>query len=286
MAHPDFLIIGAMKCGTSTLQAQLAVQPGIFMTTPKEPNYFSDDDVYAQGEAWYSGLYADARPDELTGEASTHYTKLPTYPQTLPRLAALMDGQPGREGQKFIYMMRDPLQRAVSHYIHEWSMGVMGDDPVEAFRSHPELTAYSRYSMQLAPFVARYGRESIHLIRLEQMTADPDGTLARVGAFLGREGLAWNHDLGAQNVSSERVRKLPLQGLIVDNPVATALRRALVPKSLRTWIRKSRQMQDRPELPETLKTELRASFAEDQAALAAMFPDDPAILPQDPRNTA
>ena len=44
---PDFLIVGAMKCGTSTLQAQLALQDGIFMTTPKEPNFFSDDAVFA-----------------------------------------------------------------------------------------------------------------------------------------------------------------------------------------------------------------------------------------------
>jgi hypothetical protein len=280
MTHPDFLIIGAMKCGTSTLQAQLAAQPGIFMTTPKEPNYFSDDDVFARGPAWYENLYAGAGPGDLTGEASTHYTKLPTWPETLPRLSAWLEGQGGAT-PKFIYMMRDPLSRAVSHYIHEWTQGVMGADPVEAFRSHPELVAYSRYAMQLAPFVERYGRESILLLRLEQMTADPEGTLARVGAFLGREGLVWNHDLGAQNVSAERIRKLPLQGLIVDNPVAAALRRTLVPKSVRSWIRKSRQMQDRPDLPETLKADLRAVFAEDQAALAALFPGNPALAPRD-----
>ena len=272
MAHPDFIIIGAMKCGTSTLQAQLAAQPGIFMTTPKEPNYFSDDDVFARGEAWYDGLFAEARPGDLTGEASTHYTKLPTYPETLARMTARVPAP------KLIYMMRDPLQRAVSHYIHEWTMEVMGDDPVEAFRSHPELIAYSRYAMQLAPFVERYGRDAILLIRLEQMKADPEGTLARVGHFLGREDLVWNHDLGDQNVSAERIRKLPLHGLIVDNPVAVALRRNLVPKSVRRWIRESRQMKTRPELPESLKAELRAIFAEDQAELAALVPGDPAVV--------
>ena len=60
MALPDFFIIGAMKCGTSTLQAQLARQDGVFMTTPKEPNFFSDDDIFAKGRAWYEGLFADA----------------------------------------------------------------------------------------------------------------------------------------------------------------------------------------------------------------------------------
>ena len=78
MGLPDFLIIGAMKCGTSTLQAQLARQPGVFMSTPKEPNYFSDDEVHAQGQARYEGLFSGAAEGDLTGEASTHYTKLPT----------------------------------------------------------------------------------------------------------------------------------------------------------------------------------------------------------------
>ncbi len=271
MSRPDFLIIGAMKCGTSTLQAQLAAQPGIFMTTPKEPNYFSDDDVFAKGAAWYDGLYDGAQPGDLTGEASTHYTTLPTHPKTLERMAARLTAP------KLIYLMRDPLERAVSHYIHEWTQGVMGDDPVAAFERHPELVAYSRYAMQLEPFVECYGREAILLLRLEQMKADPQGTLTRVGSFLGREGLIWDHDMGAQNVSAERVRRLPLHGLIVDNPVATALRRALVPQSVRRWIRESRQMKARPELPETLKARLREIFAEDQARLAALFPGDPAL---------
>lgn len=122
MTGPDFLIIGAMKCGTSTLQAQLARQPGVFMTTPKEPNFFSDDAIYAKGPDWYAGLFADAAPGDLTGEASTHYTKLPTHPEALPRLTAALDAP------KLIYMIRDPVTRTVSHFIHEWSMGVMQGD--------------------------------------------------------------------------------------------------------------------------------------------------------------
>ena len=48
-ARPDFILIGAMKCGTTTLAGQLAAQDGVFITTPKEPNFFSDDAVYARG---------------------------------------------------------------------------------------------------------------------------------------------------------------------------------------------------------------------------------------------
>jgi hypothetical protein len=92
MSRPDFLIIGAMKSGTSTLAAQLSEQAGIFMTTPKEPNFFSDDDVYAQGLPWYAALFDAAEPGDIKGEASTHYTKRPTYPETLARAQAVLEG--------------------------------------------------------------------------------------------------------------------------------------------------------------------------------------------------
>jgi hypothetical protein len=57
MTRPDFIIMGAMKSATSTLHTQLAMQPGIFMSTPKEPNYFSDDAEFSRGEQWYADLF-------------------------------------------------------------------------------------------------------------------------------------------------------------------------------------------------------------------------------------
>ena len=85
---PDYVLIGAMKCGTSTLAAQLGAQPGIFMTEPKEPNFFSDDANFAKGTDWYASLFAGAAGEDLTGEASTHYTKRPELPETVTRLKA------------------------------------------------------------------------------------------------------------------------------------------------------------------------------------------------------
>lgn len=271
MTLPDFLIIGAMKCGTSTLAAQLGAQPGLFMTTPKEPNFFSDDDIHARGAGWYRALFDDAAPGDIKGEASTHYTKLPTYPQTIPRMQALLDAP------KLIYMIRNPVERAVSHYIHGWSEARMGDDPVAAFRQHPELVDYGRYAMQITPFVEAFGAENILLTSLEQIKTAPQEELARIGAFLGHRGTAWQADLGAQNVSAERIRRFPLHGLLIDNPVAAALRRALVPKALRSRIRQARTIGTRPELPAALRTRLEDGFREDHAELARLFPGHPAL---------
>ena len=58
MTLPDFIIIGAMKSATSTLHEQLILQPGIGMSDPKEPNYFSDDEQFDKGIGWYTNIFS------------------------------------------------------------------------------------------------------------------------------------------------------------------------------------------------------------------------------------
>lgn len=266
MALPDFLIIGAMKCGTSTLAAQLDAQAGLFMTTPKEPNFFSDDAIHTQGLGWYEQLFDAAMPGDLKGEASTHYAKLPTYPETVARMGAVL------EAPRLVYMVRDPIERAVSHFIHEWTEGRMDGDPVAAFEQHLELIEYGLYAKQLAPFIARYGLEAICLTSLERVKVAPQAELERVCAHIGLSRMpVWQTDMGSQNVSAERIRKLPLHGLLVDNPIAATLRRTLVPKSIRNRIRAARSFGTRPEVPADLRRRLAARFAPDQAELATLF---------------
>ena len=262
MTLPDFVIIGAMKCGTSTLHAQLAAQPQFFMSEPKEPNFFSDDDVYAKGEAWYRSLFATAPTGAVKGESSTHYTKLPTYPETIDRLAALLPDA------KFIYVMRHPIDRLVSHYIHVWTQGVITVPIDEAIEKHPELIDYSRYSFQLEPWISRFGKERILPVVFEQMTTKPYEELKRIAAFLGASGsVKWRADLEARNVSADRIRKFPGYDLIVDNPLAAALRRTLVPRALRDRVKSNLQMRERPELSAAMVSRLTEIFDGDLKAL-------------------
>ena len=255
MALPDFVIIGAMKCGTSTLAAQLAAQPGVFVTTPKEPNFFSDDDVFARGLPWYEALFDAAAPGDLKGEASTHYAKLPTHPRAAERLHAAVPGA------KLIYLTRDPIERLISHYIHEWTMGTISCDLEEAVERHPELIDYGRYEMQLAPWRRLFGEDRTLCLTLEDMQADPQGTLDRVAAFLGRPGaFAWREERARENASAERLRKFPLYDLIVEHPVPTAIRRALVPKRLRETVKARLRMNDRPILSEAARARIALRF--------------------------
>jgi hypothetical protein len=108
---PDFFIVGAPKCGTTSLASYLRAHPGIFMSAVKEPNYFCFDapglrDMYDRLES-YGRLFAGARPEQLCGEASTAYL---FSDEAVP---AILEANPAA---KIIVMVRNPLDMVVSHH--------------------------------------------------------------------------------------------------------------------------------------------------------------------------
>ncbi len=105
----DLVIVGAARCGTSFLAAQLSAHPRIDPGSIKEPNFFSRN--YERGADWYEGLFEPRTDDLLRLDASVSYT-FPHFPEALDRLAA------HAPNALIIYVVRDPIPRAVSHYLY------------------------------------------------------------------------------------------------------------------------------------------------------------------------
>ena len=251
-----------MKSATTTLQEQLVRQPGVFMCDPKEPNFFSDDEQYRKGLAWYAGLFSPASAGDLLGEASTHYTKLPTHPHSVARLRERLPKA------RLVYVMRHPVDRLVSHYIHEWSMGNIDCGIDEAVGLHAEMIAYGQYAMQLSPFFDVYGCEAVLPVFFDRLIREPQAELERVCRFIGYKGTPrWLPDLKPGNVSSERVRRFPHYDLVVESGPATWLRHALIPQAWRDWVKRRLTMRQRPVLSQDLRTSLEAEFDRDLARL-------------------
>jgi transposase len=259
---PDFLIIGAMKSATSTLHDQLARQPGLVMSDPKEPYFFSDDPVYANGIAWYASLFDHARPGDLCGESTTHYAKRPTYPETIARIRQHIPDA------RFIYVMRHPLDRLVSQYIHQWTEREI-DRPIDtAIIHHPELIAYSCYAWQLEPYFEAFGRDRVLPLFLDHLQTHPQAALEQVCRFIGYRGdPVWQHDLEQRNISSERMRANPWRDALVNAPLLATLRKRLIPQAWRDRIKQLWQMRQRPQLGERQSAELCAIFDADLARL-------------------
>lgn len=262
--YPDFLIIGAMKCGTSTLHEQLALQPSIFMSTLKEPNFFSDDQEYHRGIEWYLAHFQQARANELCGESSTHYTKLPTYPDTVKRIGQHL------LGAKFIYIMRHPIDRLISHYIHEWTQKTISVEINQAVHQHRELIDYSCYSMQLKPYFEAFDRQSVLPVFFERLFTHRQEELERICRFIGYKFKPnWNRELDAQNVSRGRLRKSWWRDLLVETPGLKEIRRTFIPKSWRNSIRGLWGIKKRPELKAEQTEYLQEVFDGDLSALGS-----------------
>lgn len=266
MKKPDFIIIGAMKSATSTLHAQLAEQPGIFMTDPKEPNYFSDDEQYKKGEAWYESLFLDAEINDICGESSTHYTKLPHYPLTIERMSKSL------KRPKLIYVIRHPVDRLISHYIHQWSQNVFKCSINEAIEQYDELIDYSCYAKQLKPYIAQFGRENILLVYMETIKESPQFQLEMVANFIGYQGaVIWKTDMPTQNVSKEKIRTFFGYRLLVDSAPMELVRRKFIPKFIRNHIKNKLTMQKRVEVDAVHMEKLISIFDRDLQELSGLL---------------
>jgi len=234
------------------------------MSEPKEPNFFSDNENYAKGLEWYRGLFDEADSADLKGESSTHYTKLPTYPDTIDRLQSECP-QP-----KFIYLMRHPVERLVSHYIHDWTEQKISSDINSAVDEYLDLTDYSCYARQIKPYLDKFGVDAVKPLFLRAMNGQPQAVLQCVAEFLGHhEPVSWVTDAEPQNVSSERLQRTPFVNFMLENQFITRIRQNLVPQSLRDKVKSRYQMRDRPQLDPAVEARLITRFDEDLQLLGS-----------------
>jgi Sulfotransferase domain len=196
---PDFLILGAQKAGTTALYAYLSWHPQITGPSFKEVSFF--DRHYAHGERWYRA-HMPVRRDGIVGEASPSYLFHPLAPERVARMLP---------GARLIALLRNPVDRAFSHYQHEVALGreplsfegalAREDERMqgELERMLAEPTYFShawwnytyvargRYAEQLERWFAAFPREQLLVLLTDDLAADTAGTYARTLEFLGAE---------------------------------------------------------------------------------------------------
>ena len=175
---PNFLVIGAMKCGTTSLHHYLTLHPEIFMSRQKELSYFVEERNYSNGEAWYRAQFESGF--HACGEISPAYTAYPVMKGVPQRIHSLLGDI------RLIYVMRDPLERLLSHYIHNVAKGKETRTFDEAMRNlENDYVWRSLYSVQLKQYLPYFARERILLITQEDLLNQRVSTLRRIFRFLG-----------------------------------------------------------------------------------------------------
>lgn len=267
---PDFFVIGAQKSGTSTLHRLLQQHPQAFLCDPKEPHYFSDPAVYARGESEYRMLFGGAGDALAVGEASTTYSMYPHYSGVVERVAKAVPNP------RLIYLVREPIARMRSAYLHALTWGSEIRPIAEALRSDPRYLLHSSYAFQLEQWLELVPRDRILLLSLDELHADPGNTLARAAAFLcldpgwrppvvapanvsegKRPPRAWWRALGEVTLRSGNADRVPRWMSRLNDSGSPLVRRAVDAAEL--------------DLPSDIADELRRALREDHRRLAAMW---------------
>lgn len=202
--RPTFLVIGAMKCGTTSLFDLLAQHPQIGMSTVKEPAFFCDDEIFDRGFSWYESLFTHAADRKEVGEASTSYTKKYTYPRAAERIGRHLPGA------KLIYVVRHPLERIESQWMHGVHAGWHSADFGRAL-DDPGLIDPSRYWRQIQAYRDFFPDVRILVLFFDDFKADPLAVMSRCWDFLGVDRSFVPADAGqARNASASLESETPL----------------------------------------------------------------------------
>jgi len=187
---PDFLVVGGMRCGSTTLYNILAAHPQIYMPKQKELHFFDHYNADLNGDLnQYKQVFSHRGEAQLCGEVTPDYL---TTPCAFERIAETF------KDLKVIVVLREPVARLCSHYMMSMAAGFevlpfeqaiaseferlqRRDKIADIFHSYVER---STYLPPLANYAERFGRQNVHVLFLEELNANPDRVLSNLWQFL------------------------------------------------------------------------------------------------------
>lgn len=279
MQLPNFIIGGALKAGTTSLNYYLKQHPQVFMTEFKEPRYFAyeaDNPDHVEGRglrfpvrtlAEYTALFDGVDGQKAIGEASPHYLISPVAPQrirdTIPHA-------------RLIFSLRDPVKRAYSIYWHGVRLGQENRPVEQALTEGEYAVTHGLYYAWLCHWYQRFAPSQIKVVLFDDLQHDAAGVFADICHFLEiDEGFA--PDLTVRNKGGalknkglgrlfERLKTHPLRR-VIDPLVPRRARSAMIEA-------RNRNFEEPPPMPEALTRWLYAYYRQDIVQLEGLLQRD------------
>lgn len=209
-----------MKCATTSLHYYLDAHPDIYMSSVKELNFFSTE--WHRGHAWYAQQFSGRHA--CNGESSPGYSADPLFPGVPLRMHAVVPSA------KLVYLVRDPIDRMVSHFVHDTVRGKEHRDLETALlASEPnDYLIRSRYGYQLSRYTPYYPTDRILIVETEKLATQQRAELRRLFTFFGvdpdvsRLRFRFHYHAG-------RRRRLTPRGIRLASSPAADLVRAMPP---------------------------------------------------------
>lgn len=256
---PNFLIIGAMKSGTTSLRYTLSCHPEVFMVYPEEPRFFYHDENYRKGLAWYGSFFEKAKGKKAIGEGSGFYAWKARNPETIKRIANTIPDV------KIIYMVRHPIERIASHWAWEIASGKPLGSIKNAVQEHRYFIEMSMYWEQISAYRQYFPDHQIKVLFLEDLKSTPYQFYQTCFEFLGVDAdFDVSPYLNPQNQT---------EGQLSDRDLLIKLRRIvklqkikqIVPQNVINWLRLRLKTQEKakPTWSNTVKRELENIIYDD-----------------------
>lgn len=281
----DFFIVGAPKCGTTSLSRYLDRHEEIFFSKPKEVNFFSGDEIrnqklYYQEStvstlADYESVFSEGTPGNIFGEGSVSYLYYSNVPQKIKNY---------NTNAKIIIVLRDPVDRAYSHYLMDRRLGYVENEISTIFKNPSKYPVHyqqyfllGEYYSQVKRYISIFGEKSVLVISDQRFKDTPLDVLENICKFLGIE---YQDDLYTEK--SHNQFKSPRNFVIAYLYKLHILRffaQRVIPKVIQDWLKNFLFASDRkPELDLMMKSTLADFYREENEALAALLCEDFPLL--------
>jgi hypothetical protein len=266
---PNLIIIGGLKCGTTSIHHYLGLHPEIQMSKPKELNFFVEELNWDLGLDWYRGRFDNRF--KVRGESSPHYTNQPRYTGVAERI------REHAPDAKLLYMVRDPISRILSHWRHATGAGYE-TRPMEEVLGRADQTYVTRsmYWQQLQPYIKLFDREQIEVITQEELQSDREGTMRKAFRYAGVDEsfTSEQFDREWEKSTAKESDQYQLMERLIKLPGFRAFDRNFdrLPERMRWMVEKVVHDPDapsapKPELPDSIRDHLLSLYGDDVAAL-------------------
>lgn len=175
---PNLIIIGAMKCATTSLHYYLNLHPEISMSKEKELDFFIPQSNWNRGIEWYKSNFPGET--KIHGESSPNYTHYPYSGNVAEKMYATAPDA------KLIYILRDPIERAIAQYIHQYTEGKEERTLEDALweMENNKYVSRSRYYIQLEQYLSYFPKSQILILAMEDLHRYRQATLQKIFRFL------------------------------------------------------------------------------------------------------
>jgi len=278
MTWPNFFIVGGQKCGTYTLHEYLNQTHGVYMAPDKAPNYFSkilipDDFVFPpiRSEKEYLALFDDVKDETAIGEASATYLADPEAPKLIHEKVP---------DAKIIISLRDPIERAYSHYHMFRTRSIETDSfstSIEKYVSgNPkaglDYVGGGMYLEQIQRYWDTFGRDSVKILFFEETIKDVPQAIRKLLKFLNvnSEPPTLLKDEGYNKYGKPRGK---IVEYLLNKPASYKIARKLFSPKTRSYIQYNLLMKNtkKPLLSEEDRSLLQNTYRENTIKLSEIL---------------